>query len=275
MAMYQAEPKTSNMPRRSSTGARAGWSLKYWSTRWGLRPSWGNRLPRIEAAASTTSRTRAVRMERYSRQGWRRVSPSPGRGGVCPEGAAGGRTSTAKDGSSLQGQSDRPGPDLELGQQGVPEAGEQQQADHHQHPAPGQLEQPEPGPQGREPAKGPPEAEGGDQERHAKPDRVGEQQQRPPAGPAPADGGQPEHGPEGRADAGRPAEPEHHPKRQGPGEPAGDLVGPQAPLPVQEAGLDHPGQEQAHDDHQHPGDPGDQVPVQDQPGGDGAQGRPQ
>src|SRR5215208_6941195 len=123
MAMYQAEPKTSNMPRR----ARTGWSLKYWSTRWGLRPSWGNRLPRIEAAASTTSRTRAVRMERYSRQAWRRVSPSPGRGGVRPEGVAGGRTSTAKDGSSLQGQSDRPGPDLELGQQGVPEAGEQQQ----------------------------------------------------------------------------------------------------------------------------------------------------
>src|SRR5918992_1395122 len=191
MAMYQADPKTSNSPRRSSTGARAGWSAKYWSTRWGLRPSWGNRLPRIEAAASTTSRTRAVRMERYSRQAWRRVSPSPGRRGGRSGRAAGGRSSTAKDRTSLQGQGDRPGPDLELGQQGVPEAGDQQQPDDHQHPAPGQLEQPEAGPQGREPAHGPPEAESGDQERQAEPDRGGEQQQRPPAGPPPPPAGHP------------------------------------------------------------------------------------
>src|SRR4029450_3145824 len=185
MAMYQADPKTSNSPRRSSTGARAGWSAKYWSTRWGLRPSWGNRLPRIEAAASTTSRTRAVRMERYSRQAWRRGSPRPGRRGGRAGGAAGGRSSTAKDRTSLDGQADRAGPDLELGQEGVPEPGEQQQADHHQHPAPGHLEQPEAGPQGREPAEGPPEPEGGDQERQPEPDRVGEQQQGPPAGPPP------------------------------------------------------------------------------------------
>src|SRR5215216_1219909 len=267
MAMYQAEPKTSNRPRRSSTGARAGWSAKYWSTRWGLSPSWGNRLPRIEAAASTTSRTRAVRMERYSRQAWRRLSPSPGRGGVRPEGAAGGRTSTAK-GTSLDGQADRPGPDLQLGQQTVPQAGEQQQPDDHQHPAPDQLEQPEAGPQGREAAQGPPEAEGGDQERQPQPERVGEQQQRPPEGPAPAHRGQAEHGGEGGTDARGPAEPEHHAQGQGADQPARDRVGPQAPLPVQEAGLDHPGQEQPHDDHQHPGDPGDQAPVQHQPGGD-------
>src|SRR4029453_8572658 len=198
MAMYQADPKTSNSPRRSSTGARAGWSAKYWSTRWGLRPSWGNRLPRIEAAARTTSRTRAVRMERYSRQAWRRVSPTPGRPRPGRSGRAGGdRSSTAKDRTSLQGQGDRPGPDLELGQQRVPEAGEQQRADHHQHPAPGQLEQAEAGPQGGEPAHGPPEAEGGDQEGQAEPDRVGEQQQRPPPGPAAPDGGQAEHGAEG------------------------------------------------------------------------------
>src|SRR5918994_2615856 len=178
MARYQAEPNTSNSPSRSSTGARAGWSAKYWSTRWGLIPSCGNRLPRIEAAARTTSRTRAVRMERYSRQAWRRVSPNPGRPRPGrSERAGGGRSSTAKDGTSLQGQGDRPGPDLELGQQRVPEAGEQQQPDDHQHPAPDQLEQPEAGPQGREPAHGPPEAEGGDQERQAEPDRVGEQQQ--------------------------------------------------------------------------------------------------
>src|SRR5918995_951707 len=192
MAMYQAEPNTSKKPRRSSTGARAGWSPKYWSTRCGLMPSWGNRLPRIEAAARTTSRTRAVRMERYSRQAWRRVSPSPGRLGGRSGRAAGGRSSTAKDRTSLQGQGDRPRPDLELGQQAVPEAGEQQQADHHQHPASGQLEQAEAGPQGREPSKGPPEAEGGDQERQAEPDRVGEQQQRSPAGPPPPHGGQAE-----------------------------------------------------------------------------------
>src|SRR5512132_4102948 len=231
MAMYQAEPNTSNRPRRSSTGARAGWSRKYWSTRWGLSPSWGNRLPRIEAAASTTSRTRAVRMERYSRQAWRRASPSPGRPPPLRSGrAGGGRSSTANGGTSLQGQGDRPGPDLELGQQGVPEAGQQQQADHDQHPAPGQLEQAEAGPQGREPAQGPPEAEGGDQERQAQPDRVGEQQQRPPAGPAAADGGQAEHRAQGRADAGRPAEPEDHAQGQGAGQPARDLVGPQSPL---------------------------------------------
>src|ERR687897_257531 len=191
MARYQAEPNTSNSPSRSSTGARAGWSAKYWSTRWGLRPSWGNRLPRMEAAASTTSRTRAVRMERYSRQAWRRVSPSPRRGGRRPEGAAGDRTSTAKVRTSLQGQGDRPGPDLELGQQGVPEAGEQQHPDDHQHPAPDQLEQPEAGPQGREPAEGPPEAEGGDQERQAQPRPGGGEQQRPPAGPPPPPQGPP------------------------------------------------------------------------------------
>src|SRR6266511_4424082 len=68
--MYQAEPKTSNRPSRSSTGARPGWSWKYWATRWGLMPCCGKRLPRIEAAASTTSRIRAVRMERNSRQAW-------------------------------------------------------------------------------------------------------------------------------------------------------------------------------------------------------------
>src|SRR4029450_12519116 len=169
MAMYQADPKTSNSPRRSSTGARAGWSAKYWSTRWGLSPSWGNRLPRIEAAASTTSRTRAVRMERYSRQAWRRVSPSPGRNDGRPALAAGGRSLMAKGGTSLQRQGDRAGPDLELGQQGVPEPGEQQQPDDHQHPAPDQLEHPEAGSQGREPAKGAPEPEGGDQERHPQP----------------------------------------------------------------------------------------------------------
>src|SRR4029453_9931017 len=205
MAMYQADPKTSNSPRRSSTGARAGWSAKYWSTRWGLRPSWGNRLPRIEAAASTTSRTRAVRMERYSRQAWRRVSPSPGRRPPPPARGGGVGARRPRGGTSLQGQGDRPGPDLELGQQGVPEAGQQQQADHDQHPAPGHLEQAEAGPQGREPARGPPEAEGGDQERQGGPDRVGEQQQRLPAGPAAAHGGQAEHRPQGGADAGRPA----------------------------------------------------------------------
>jgi hypothetical protein len=103
MAMNQADPKTSNSPSRSSTGARAGWSAKYWSTRWGLIPSWGNRLPRIEAAASTTSRTRAVRMERYSRQAWRRVSPSPDRRGGRSGRAAGGRSSTAMDGDLATG----------------------------------------------------------------------------------------------------------------------------------------------------------------------------
>src|SRR5918994_6238100 len=147
MAMYRAEPNTSNSPSRSSTGASAGWSAKYWSTRWGLRPSWGNRLPRMEAAASTTSSTRAVRMERYSRQAWRRVWPSPGRRDGGSGRAAGGLSSTVTGRASLQGQGDRPGPDLELGQQGVPEAGEQQHPDDHQHPAPDQLEQPEAGPQ--------------------------------------------------------------------------------------------------------------------------------
>src|SRR6266542_605796 len=69
---------------------------------------------------------------------------------------------------------------------------------------------------------------------------------------ATADRGQAEYGAERRPDPRRPPEPEHHPKRQRARQPAGDPVGPEPPLLVEEGGLEHPGKDQAHDDHHQP-----------------------
>src|SRR6266704_2387100 len=137
------------------------------------------------------------------------------------------------------------GPDSELVEQAIPQAGHQQQADQHQHSPTSQLEQPEPLPQGGEAADRPTEPQGGDQERDAKAQRVGEQQDRATPHAATADRGQAEYGAQRRPDTRRPPKPEHHPKRQRARQPAGDPVGPEPPLLVEEGGLEHPGKDRA------------------------------